>query len=271
MGGDVEAPEAAERPPLDDVQADTNRKASAGTLVACPDAIVAKILSHAPLRGRLLSRSVCHSWRASADEPSTWEHAHISGYTCSDQDAFIDGLTSLAHRSLHKTTTLSIPTIPAHKVEALLSVCVSVSHLHIVILEDENTHHSDYVISAISKASPPHLRHLKHALPPSLLDSDERYHRSSLRALARNCPNLRSLDFSLPSPSEVAVHRLVDALHHCPLLESLDVSNCSNVDDRILKPLRARSTPLSFINVRGTSLSPSGLESLRSITCSCAA
>ena len=103
------------------------------------------------------------------------------------------------------------------------------------------------------------LAHVKHPLPPSYLDSDERYHRSSLRALVRKCPNLTSLDFSLPTPGDVTAHRLVDALHHAPMLSWLNVTNCSNVDDRILVPL-SRCKHLAYVNLEGSSVSPEGVE-----------
>jgi hypothetical protein len=103
------------------------------------------------------------------------------------------------------------------------------------------------------------LAHVKHPLPPSYLDSDERYHRSSLRALVRKCPNLTSLDFSLPTPGDVTAHRLVDALHHAPMLTRLNVANCSNVDDRILIPL-SRCKHLAYVNLYGTSVSFEGAK-----------
>ena len=56
------------------------------------------------------------------------------------------------------------------------------------------------------------------------------------------------------------VHRLVDALHHAPALTELSVRNCSNVDDRIIRPLCAR--PLCRLDVRGTSVTYRALELL---------
>lgn len=75
----------------------------------------------------------------------------------------------------------------------------------------------------------------------------------------RRCPNLASLDFSLGAPGDVTAHRLVDALHHAPMLTSLNVANCSNVDDRILIPL-SRCKRLAYINVDGTSVTSEGVE-----------
>ena len=69
------------------------------------------------------------------------------------------------------------------------------------------------------------------------------------------------LDFSLPTPGEeVMVHRLIDALHHAPALRELSVRNCTNVNDRIMRPLHTRA--LERLDVRGTNVTHGSLEML---------
>lgn len=234
-----------------------------------------------PASNRMKTRGVCKDWRDMVDDPLIWQVATVGVLPYGEQEmaqttkrnrstqtdhdgtanaALAHGLRRLARRCFSRTYSLTMPCLPTDDLESILTSAPSLTALHVYVSEQEYMTTNENGLVAIARSCRK-LESLRHPLPPLHFDSDERLHRSSLRLVMKSNPDITCLDFSLPAPGEdVMVHRLVDALHHAPALTELSVRNCSNVDDRIIRPLCAR--PLCRLDVRGTSVTYRALELL---------
>ncbi|KAJ1472815.1 hypothetical protein T484DRAFT_1974488, partial [Baffinella frigidus] len=225
------------------------------------DCLVFQILSLLPPASRLRCRRVSRDWKRSVDDPLVWERVSFPpriGPSSGDPpdgeseaevrwgEAWAAGLERLARRCFSATRVLELPSMSAAVLEAVLLCAPMLRSL--VVRGSGCTGRARLDENALVSV-------------PDHMDSDERYHRSSLRAVCRANPNLRTLDFSCQPPgSWVAVHRLVDALHHAANLQELLLANCINVDDRIVNPLMKRA--MRRVDVRGTSVTAVALARL---------
>jgi hypothetical protein len=148
-----------------------------------------------PARDRIKARRVCKTWRQWADDPLVWIDVAVACETggacavCSDacKASIARGLRQLAGRCFTRTQTLAIPLLPAADLERVLSEAPALQSLSIHVAEHEYQAYSENGLVAIGRVCRK-LDTLRHPLPPSHFDSDERLHRSSLRLVCKTNP-----------------------------------------------------------------------------------
>jgi len=156
---------------------------------------VSKIMEILPARDRIKARRVCKTWRQWADDPLVWIDVAVACETggacavCSDacKASIARGLRQLAGRCFTRTQTLAIPLLPAADLERVLSEAPALQSLSIHVAEHEYQAYSENGLVAIGRVCRK-LDTLRHPLPPSHFDSDERLHRSSLRLVCKTNP-----------------------------------------------------------------------------------